>query len=293
MWSIERRSEDLDGDGAPEDVELFSDGRLVLAGETYSFVLHHPMTRDQPEWRTAGIDIVDVRRGDGRRELLFWQHGPDDEDPPREHVFFSRVDGGTFVSDTVTAPVAPTIRGNGTIRFRFERCVRDGRSARSDIQLAMSRAGVIERVSESTRHVDSACVFAACPTVIVGGRRLGNILRHRRDASMEGEESLALPVDAVEAGTVTVTLRELEPETTHLDAIHLVVDGHVVQTRSCGGAPWCASDGQHLTLRRGQEQVFVFELPCVHDAAACSRAPRELRLVARGYYEPYVTAALH
>lgn len=281
-WSVARLSEDLNGDGTPEVIELLSDGRLELAGHSYQLTLHHEMRQDQPEQRYAGIEVVDVRRGDGRREVLFWQEGEGDYDPPREYVFFSLREGELLATETMSAPVRPIVRGDGRILFEFEYCVSDGRSARWRIEHRMTRAGVIRPELSTTRHVDTDCVLAACPYVFVGAERpvlVGEILRDLRDSSLEGEQSLDLPADSVAAdGTLTVTLRELKPEITHLDAIHVVADGRVVMPRACGDAPWCAIDGQRLSIRMGEERVFVFDV---------GSSPTRLRLVANGYYEPY------
>jgi hypothetical protein len=281
-WTLASRREDLDGDGDLELIEIFSDGSVHADGAVgYLRLAHRPDGPDQ-EWG-ATLEVIDVRRGDRHCELLIVEPGFY-ESPHHAYTILSLRGDALYSSETMSVPLdasdageppRPILRGDGTILLRFEHC--EGHFVHRAIEHRLLTDGSIREVRDHTDHTDRHCELAACPYVFVDGRLAGEILRDLVGASAETEQTLELPNAIASDGTLTVVLRELKPEITYLDSIHLVADGRVVAPRECGRA--CASDHRYETLAIGDERTYVF------DVGSASR----LTLVARGYYEPFLS----
>lgn len=302
---------DLDGDGVVDEVRLFSDGALrVFDGDREVLddygqpAGHVPAFEPLSRWAYGGdepLRVVDVDRRDRQRELMLVEMRGD-EDPDATLTLFVYRDGHLWPmirradSDlrSFTAPhgVRPLIAGDGAVRVRFERCVRDADPSRGV-------RGVSERVSmaytlvdgamphaELAEHIDatrfpSSCVMAACPVVRVGRdeRLVGEVLRELRGAASEAWQPLTLsPSSLDDDGALTVTIREERREVTSLDGVYLEADGRRIEPEACGAvAPsWCAADGARATLSPGVALRLRFRVG----------AATTLRLWARGYYEP-------
>jgi len=112
----------------------------------------------------------------------------------------------------------------------------------------------------------------ACPFVYVvtsGGEvRVAPILVGRSRPSLVGVDTVPLPPCA-EGGPLWVELREEDPETTHIEAVWLEVDGRRLDPVE-GRGP--------VVLRRGEVLRLRFD--------GLRRGAARLSLVARGHYEP-------
>lgn len=279
-WRIASLHEDVDGDGDPELIELFSDGSVHVGQAAGVIQLRSTLTSRDETW-SGTMSIVDVRRGDGHREVLVFEDGAY-EAPQRSYTILSargELLYGTWPAITIPYDATqdgsrpwPILAGDGTIRMRFEHC--DGYVVRTTIEHRMMPDGSIRAIREHVDHTDRTCQLAACPYVFVGDRFAGEILRDLVGASAEAEQTLELP-NVIVNGTLTVTLREVKPEITYLDELHVVADGRVIRARECGEA--CADDGVYTTLAMGEARSYVFD---VGEA-------RRVTLVARGYYVPW------
>ncbi|MFO0652898.1 MAG: hypothetical protein U0326_42165 [Polyangiales bacterium] len=302
---------DLDGDGVVEEVRLFSDGTLrVFDGDREVLDDYGqpagrvPAFEALSRWAYGGdepLRVVDVDRRDRQRELMLVEMRGD-EDPDGTFSLFVYRDGRLWPmlrrvdSDlrSFSAPhgVRPLVAGDGAVRVRFERCVRDadpshgvrGVSERVSMTYtlvdgAMPHAELAEHI-DATRH-PSNCIMAACPVVRVGRdeRRAGEVLRDLRGAASEVWQPLTLDPASIEAdGALTVTLREEKREVTMLDGVYLEADGRHIDPEACEGAalPWCAADGVRATLSPGVALRLRFRVG----------AASTLRLWARGFYDP-------
>ncbi len=302
---------DLDGDGVVEEVRLYGDGtprvfdgdREVLDdyGQPAGSV---PAFEGLSRWAYGGdepLRVVDVDRRDRQRELMLVEMRGD-EDPGATFTLFVYRDGHLWPmirrADTdlrsFSAPhgVRPLIAGDGAVRVRFERCVRDADPSRGVrgvservsmaytlVDGAMARAELAEHI-DASRH-PSNCVMAACPVVRVGRdeRLAGEVLRDLRGAASEAWQPLALGPSSLDAdGALTVTIREEKREVSSLDGVYLDADGRRIEPESCEAAApsWCAADGVRARLSPGVALRLRFRV----GAAAA------LRLWARGYYDP-------
>ncbi|MGE0790364.1 MAG: hypothetical protein AB7S26_32105 [Sandaracinaceae bacterium] len=281
-----RAEGDLDGDGALEAITLTSDGVLHIGDLTYPLELHHPP--DSYWWQRAAPDalrVVDLRRGDRRQEVLFWQSGPDDEDPPREYWVFAYDERGLDTTGRIDVGhgVTPTLDGRGRIRFRWESCWNDGRTASSIIEHERQRDGTLVPVRRQTTYRRSDCIFAACPFVYAGASDalVGEILRDLVGRSAAREQGLSLdPALVDDDGVLTITVREEKDEVSYLDRLFVVADGARVEADACAGGDvdaTCALDDRPLVLGRGDAHTFVFHV---------GPRPIDLVLVADGFYVP-------
>lgn len=136
---------DFDGDGAEETVRLDDRGVFSLARSDGNVA---PNVGDVSDFSGLSMDfyrpgagpltVIDLDRRDRRRELLLSSMRGDEDPDPELRVFFLR--GGRLVSmlertgtgdQGVYVPhgTRPTTRGDGVLRFRYRRCVRDGRTS--------------------------------------------------------------------------------------------------------------------------------------------------------------------
>lgn len=305
---------DLDGDGRAEEVHLYSDGSLrVFRGgaEVVDRYDAHagavaPFEDGSFTDGTPRLSVVDIDRRDRQRELMLeGAHG--DEDPDHEFSFWVLREGRLWpmlhrAHDASSAVVAqhgtrPAIPGDGTVRVRYETCVREPDAARrlsGLVETVVSRyvladgavphGELLENITTTRRP--ARCAMVACPIVHVGAdeARVGAILRDLRGAAMERWQSLALPASRVDAdGVLTVTIREEEREVTSLDGVYLEADGRRIEPEGCerGRAPWCADDGERLTMPPGAALRLRFRVG----------SARRLVLWAEGSYERLPPAA--
>jgi hypothetical protein len=277
--SLVRLEDDLDGDGDGEVIELFSDGTLRLGDRTTDLTLHHEPESYWAQQAASALRVVDLRRGDGRREVVFWQYAPGDEDPSREYNVLSLSPDGEirrlYDPIHVAHTVEPQIRGDGAIRFLYTVCDSSGRHAHHRIEYELTREGSVRPRFRQTRY-EGECELAACPFVYANGELAGEILRDVVGAAMETEQSLSIPTAAIAPdGTLSITLREEKAEVTFLDSIALWADGRILLPRACEGDA-CSADDRYALLREGDALSFTFDVGHA----------RELRLIASGYYVP-------
>lgn len=189
--------------------------------------------------------------------------------------------------------------GDGTIR----RVVHEGafcrRSERSTDASSWEwwrgrRSEVVMRLDDARHRITSThhragrwgeCyeeLVAACPFVDVAGAdgewaRVGEVLRNVR----YDDETQALALPAASQSIRRVRLSEEKHEVTHLDAVHLEVNGIAIAPTSCrGSAPpaYCEVDGRPWVMHQGDTLELVFE----------TDAPGSADLVATGHYRPHV-----
>jgi hypothetical protein len=292
---------DLNGDGTEEEVRLFSNGILHvgagrLNGTTRIEGFHAPEPSTSSD-RMPRIQIVDIDRRDSFREVMVTQF-VDDEDPPPVVSFW------TYREGSLRSMLSPrggpqqmigtglNLSGNGVITIETSQCVRDadpqhqrnGLRERTIHRLVLTdgtytHSDLMDSVTRTRTPAD--CAQMACPVVRVGRqeRAVGEILRNLRGTSAETWQRLRIdPADAGEDGWLPLALSEEKREITHLDAIHVVADGQVVQAEGCASESLrasCVEGGDRMTLRSGDVVRFRFHVG----------HPQELVVWARGYYD--------
>lgn len=255
---------DLDGDGKTEDVSL--EGRTLTIGTA---------SVEIPEIDEPELEIIDLDKSDKQREVAVVDPGLSDD--ATYHVYVYRA--GKITHSPVFTGNLPEIRGDGALRVTLSNCGETTTQA-----WGLDGAKVVKKSEKKEGKFDDA-MCAACPFVYVFGSRgprfAGEILRWQRGPETYALQSLALDANDVVAGRVRVRIAERKPETTYLDAIHLVVGGRTIEPEICARehAP-CAADATMAVIAFGEHRDFVFETGDVAPGT-----PVELQ--ATGFYVPH------
>lgn len=312
LWQAEL---DLDGDGVRELAQLRSDdvtsqagehggdgrvdipisecatdrsgeapcrGTLVVGSRATELVLHSGY------FGGIGIRVVDIDDRDGRQELLLTRRGDAEEDPP--YSFTIVQDDGAALrvtplwSSTGYSSGTVAIAGDGMIEVHYDECP-DAFS----IRYFMAADGRLEPSVITSERVRDPNECAACPHLYVreatGFVHKGELLRELRAPELAAAQALSFArpqrfrVD--ERGLIAFEVRELEPETSYIDALALELDGRRILPLACaaGQPAYCREDGLPTILRQGDSLTLEFE---VGELSVSSR----VALWAVGYYEP-------
>lgn len=254
---------------------------LTVAGRTMELILRNNFIG------SIGVEIVDVDEHDGRREILITQRAEDDEDPPYLFALAYLGQRGPTLDELWASngynSGEVAIDGSGTFVVHYHECP-DAFTVRYRLGGEQLVAGAVE-----TERVADPMTCAACPHVYVrqaeGMVHRGEILRELRRPELAAAQALDVsrPQRMSDTdGLLEIEIRETEPETTHLDAVALEVDGVLVPPIACAQTPapaYCDEDGRAWLLERGDALRLAF-------AVGRPRADDAVRVWASGFYQP-------
>jgi hypothetical protein len=285
----------LDGAKGDETVTLDRAGNLAVDGvvkRTIDVIAYDDAFDNQ-----AVLQIVPLGRQ--RTGVLVAAPTGEAEDPPNQiRIYLYESDSFTQVYDETLGSYGPNhlqfdAKGRASyVEDDWTACLREQKAGtlkgniarRMKVTLALTKDGTrFREVSRRPSGQRQDCSeLSACPVVyeIAGGGMdlRGEILRDVRGAAAATTQSLPLSTGS---GETTVMLTEEKLEVTFIDAVHVEVDGQVIQPRECIGnstLPYCAADGTSHVMRFGDSLSLTF------DAPAGARV-----LVAHGYYVPTPT----
>lgn len=268
---LDRAEADLDGDGTAELVILKADGTLHVGAESHKIVLHHDLGsywagEDNP----LTLQIVELDATS--KAVVFRQYVSTEEDPNLAYTLFGLVDGKlkNLVDDKagyISVPHIDTFTTGepGAFHVVFSECIEDGKPGKMKTDIfhyrwdATSRSVRLAETKSETKTVE--CYLAACPFVFVGSESRGEILRNLRTSELGGTQALNLGV--LHAGRHPITIKELKPETTYLDAVWVDVGGQRILPTSCGSdnrPAYCDADGRREIVKEGAQLALEFEL---------------------------------
>lgn len=262
---------DLDGNGTDEMIAV-RDGVIAVDGQQ--------IRRDSLGAAQVTGQIVDIDTRDGQKELLVTHSLVEDA---RITLVYSY--DGKVVKESPPIASRLDIDGDGDIRATVGAC---GEPI-FEQTWALS-GGRLRKLHEVERPATPPNQCAACPFVYIerAGRwsRVGEILRNLRRPQDQRWQSLAVPAIEIDGRLVRIRLAEEKPETTYLDAVHLLIDGAAVAPLACSEAsppPYCEEDDRFTVLQQGAAMTFEFELP--------PTSPASLELRALGYYLPHAATS--